>query len=181
MRLLSQSGTNNFRLSNPGVQNGELLNVDAVVKSFTSNLNSNGYMIGIIFSISDIRLQVKLLNTLSEGVIPDINFEDSTATRLSNSIVAKNSSARIGLEFLLNNKTLGLIELKNYNITYSLPVLGKFAKTGKFLNPDDILNVKIVNLGSGGLALNDYIDIAIDYIFEIDGFKVNDDLTLKFE
>ncbi len=178
MRLFSQSGTSNARLDVDGLS-AELLNVSNIVSPHLVGLEL--WKIGIVFVISDIRLQVNLKNSVSSGIIPEINFEDSTATRLSRSVEARNSSQRVGLEFSINSNSLGIIELKNYNIVYNLSILGRFGREGKILGDQDLISANIIDLGYGVLTPTDYIDISVDYIFEFDGFKPNEDLLLRFE
>jgi hypothetical protein len=181
MKLFSQSGTSSIRFSNPGAQLGEILNVWALVGEELSDLIE--WKIGVIFAIADVRLQISLKNTLIAGIIPAINYEDSTATRLQKATEAKNNSARIGVEFFVNStESIGLIELKNYaDIVYSLPITEKLGSNRKLLGKNDTFSASIVNLGFGSLALGDYIDISVDYIYEFDGFKPNDNLLLRFE
>ncbi|MGK7919828.1 MAG: hypothetical protein AB4080_07445 [Trichodesmium sp.] len=116
-----------------------------------------------------------------EGVVPSINFEDSTATRLSASIQAKKQSEVIGLEFVKNSNPITLIELKNYGIIYNLSIIGRIGEGRKLLGLGDTFSAQIVDLGNGALIGLDYISISVDYIYQLDGFKPDEDLLVKFE
>ncbi|NEQ35239.1 MAG: hypothetical protein F6K40_02515 [Okeania sp. SIO3I5] len=180
MKLLSQSGTNTIRLDAPS-QSGTLLNVAQIVSSDLSGLETTGWKVGVIFVISDIRVSIKVDKTLTKGDIPRINAEDSTATILSESIRSEKNSELIGLEFLINEKPLGLFKIKNYEDTfYNVPALRKISSRNKLLGKKDLMLIRIIDLGSGTLSLGDYIDISVDYVYDLDGFKPQEDLSLRF-
>ncbi len=178
MRLLTQSGTTNLKLDTNSLS-GELLNTGDIIQPFTSSFTN--WQVGVIFALVDIRLEVKLQNTLAIGDIPAINIEDSTAIKLEKSVTSKNNSELIGLKFALNNKDLSIVELKNYGIIYNISVLGRFGKRAKMLGDNSLLSCELVNLGKGvELAVSDYINISIDYLFEVSGTQPQDELLMRF-
>ena len=119
--------------------------------------------------------------TLDKGTLPEINIEDSTATKLRLDIESRQESEIIGLKFIRDDKYLGVVELKNHDSIYRLNVLGRFAQDAKFLNRNSVLRCELIDFGHG-VELNapDYINISLDYFVALDGFNPNDTLKLTF-
>lgn len=177
MRLFNSSGNSVYRL-NLSVTNGELINVQNETANLLNGLTD--YKTGIIFALVDVRLQVNLSN-FEQAIIPTINAEYSSARRVSETNTSELNSARLGIEFFINSQSILTKRIVNYGKRNTIPLLSKFAGTAKYLNPNYLLSVALFDLGYGLITGNDYIDVTCDYLVDVSGFKINDDLLMRFE
>lgn len=177
MKLLNGSGTVTARLD-ASTQNIQLLSTEDKINPLISGLDD--YKVGIIFAIVDLRLQV-LLEKFERAIIPVIKAEDSSATRVEQTNSSELASARLGIEFAVNGKPIVRKRIVNYGKTNTIPLLSKIAGTAKYLGRGDVLSAYLINLGSGLITDDDYIDITCDYLIDLSGFKINDDLLVRFE
>ncbi|NES07232.1 MAG: hypothetical protein F6K22_33235 [Okeania sp. SIO2F4] len=84
------------------------------------------------------------------------------------------------MRFKKNNEEIGTIELKNYGIVYNLSLIGRFGRNAKFLDSNSVLTCEVFDWGFGTINTLDYININVDYLFEISGFQPSDEFSLSF-
>ncbi|NET40619.1 hypothetical protein [Okeania sp. SIO2B3] len=175
--LLNSSGTTITRLESSTLKSDLIIVEDEIIGLFDG---LSDYKVGIIFAVVDIRLQVNLAS-LNLATVPVIRPEDSSARKVKQTITSELASERLGIELKVNEKSILRKRIVNYGKSNTIPLMSKISGTAKYLGRGDILSASLVDLGYGLTLGDDYIDIACDYLIELSGFKINNDLTVKFE
>lgn len=175
----SSSGTSTVNL-NKDTQDNELiiLKVEDEIAELIEGLEH--YKIGIIFAIVDLRIQANLSN-LERAIIPVINAEDSTATKVLQTNSSELASERMAIQFRVSGNTILRKRIVNYGRENTIPLISKIGEKAKYLKRSDDLSVSLIDLGYGLIKGSDSIDVTCDYLIEISGENLKANLLLNFE
>lgn len=174
---INESGTVTVRLDST-FHSHVLIEVKEEIEEIISGLE--GYKIGIMFGIVDLRLQVSL-SEYDQAILPVIRPEDSTARKVSQTNTSELASSRIGVELRVDDKPIVRKRVVNYGKGNTIPLLSRMSESNKYLKRKNVMSVHLIDLGYGLINNDDYIDVTCDYIIELTAMEVSKRLSLNFE